>query len=243
MHHRAQQVLKSLVSSGPFQVDTYISNPSLNMQSVYWRAVKYDFEKRSFNLINATTDQPGAPASPGLLHSLSAGSLTVRVHCGFAAGFYHQAAHQESLWLEMMLESVLLVTVTYCPSNTVDHFSLPWTLLAHRPRGEASQTAELYTSCPVRRDHLLAKPCSQQERGSPGSSTGHQLQSEDTSEHVLGLHLGLFVCFFTMHLILTTLRSTQPSKSTPYHLKGTLPHGHFGFNVFGQENCTGLMGS
>lgn len=63
MHHRAQQVLKSLVSSGPFQVDTYISNPSLNMQSVYWRAVKYDFEKRSFNLINATTDQPGAPAS------------------------------------------------------------------------------------------------------------------------------------------------------------------------------------
>lgn len=82
--------------------------------------------------------------------------------CGFplhknSTGFYHQAAHQESLWLEMMLESVLLITVTYCPSKTVDHFSLLWTLLAHRPRGEASQTSELHRNCPVCRDHLFVK--------------------------------------------------------------------------------------
>lgn len=46
-----------------------------------------------------------------------------------------------------------------------------------------------------------------------------------------------------MHLILTTRRSTQLSGSTPHRLKGTLPHGHFRFKVFGQENSTGPMGS
>ena len=65
-------------------------------------------------------------------------------HC-FAAGFYHQVAHQESLWLEIMLESFLLITVTYYPSKTTVP-TLIWILLAHRLRGEASQNSTLQLS-------------------------------------------------------------------------------------------------
>lgn len=68
----------------------------------------------------------------------SAGSLAVHFHCGSAAGLYHRAAHHESLWLGTMLGSNLLITVTYCPSKTVDHLSLLWTL------SDASQTSELH---------------------------------------------------------------------------------------------------
>lgn len=140
------------------------------------------------------------PASLWLPHSLS-GSLAVDFHCVFAARLYHQAAHQESLWLEIMLASVLLITVTYCLSQTADHFSLHWTLLAHRPELRYLR----HSNCPVCWDHLLVKLCSQQK---PEPRQQHRASSctltipHSTSQgHTLS-------SFFIMHLILTTLRST-----------------------------------